>query len=317
MRSDSGSNPGGALRASRLITPSEWYQLLNGKTFFWVAEKDLKKFLNAKLYRVRPHDVLTVDTREMLRRHRDRITLAPFNTGSTLGRRRSRGPESFQRIEDYSLDDPHSHVVELAVAHHVPDIADLTLAVEAAKRVRSTGSSANVTWGVFAGAWAETALPHAGPWRRRASRVSGIPVRSANAWRSREQRLLRNAQPLLPLGGLVPVRAVGAVPRQQNQRRGQCSEPRRDAGGGQGRPHRPLRAPQRRRPARTSDAPRGSVLASRGRTTRRPAGIRFERARWRRIGHVSTTSVLAAGGVWPVRTGDQMDGRRSVWREAA
>ena len=32
----------------------------------------------------RPHDVLTVDTREKLRRHRDRITLAPFNTGSTL-----------------------------------------------------------------------------------------------------------------------------------------------------------------------------------------------------------------------------------------
>ena len=69
-----------------------------------------------------------------------------------------------------------------------------------------------MTWGVFAGAWAETALPHAGPWRRRASRVSGIPVRSANAWRSGEQRLLRNAQPLLSLGGLVPVRAVGAVP---------------------------------------------------------------------------------------------------------
>ena len=118
------------------MTPSEWYQLLNGKTFFWVAERDLKKFLNAALYRARPHDVLTVDTREMLRRHRDRITLAPFNTGSTLGRRRSRGPKTFQRFEDYSLDDPHSHVVELAVAHHVPDIADLTMAVE---RRRASG----------------------------------------------------------------------------------------------------------------------------------------------------------------------------------
>ena len=171
-----------------------------------------------------------------------------------------------------------------------------------------------MTWGVFAGAWAETALPHAGPWRRRASRVSGIPVRSTNAWWSGEQRLLRNAQPLLPLRGLIPIRAVGAVPRQQDQRRDQCSEPRCEAGGGQGRPHGPLRAPQRGRPARTSDAPRDLVLSSRGRSTRRPGVTRFERARWRGIGHVSTTSVLAAGGVWPVRTGDQMDGRRRVWR---
>ena len=29
------------------MTPSEWYQLLNGKTFFWVCERDLKKLLNA------------------------------------------------------------------------------------------------------------------------------------------------------------------------------------------------------------------------------------------------------------------------------
>ena len=119
------------------MTPSEWYQLLNGKTFFWVCERDLKKLLNASPYKSRPHDVLTVDTREMLRRHRDRITLAPFNTGSTLGRRRSRGPESFQRLEDYSLDDPHSGVVELAVAHHVPDIADFTVTV---KRRRASGA---------------------------------------------------------------------------------------------------------------------------------------------------------------------------------
>ncbi|MCY4393120.1 MAG: hypothetical protein OXE43_13890 [Chloroflexi bacterium] len=112
------------------MTTGEWYQLLNGKTFFWVCERDLKKFLNASLYKARPHDVLTVDTREMLRRHWDRITLAPFNTGSTLGRRRSRGPGTFQRIEDYSLGDRHSDVVELAVAHHVPDIADLTMALE-------------------------------------------------------------------------------------------------------------------------------------------------------------------------------------------
>ena len=112
------------------MTPGEWYQLLNGKTFFWVCERDLKKLLNASLYKSRPHDVLTVDTREMLRRHRDCITLAPFNTGSTFGPRRSRGPKTFQRIEDYSLGDPHSDVVELAVAHHVPDIADFTMTVE-------------------------------------------------------------------------------------------------------------------------------------------------------------------------------------------
>lgn len=110
------------------ITVKEWYELLNSKTFFWTSEERLGWFLNAKAYRSHTHDVITLDTAEMVRRHAERITLAPFNTGSTLGARHRRGPRTFQRIEDFPLG--RRRVVELAVDYHVPDIADFTLSVE-------------------------------------------------------------------------------------------------------------------------------------------------------------------------------------------
>ncbi len=109
------------------VTVQGWYELLNGKTFFWTSEERLRWFLNAKAYRGHAHDVVTVDTAEMVRRHAERVTLAPINTGSTLGARHRRGPRTFQRIEDFPLE--RRRVVELAVDYRVPDIADFTLSV--------------------------------------------------------------------------------------------------------------------------------------------------------------------------------------------
>lgn len=116
------------------ITVRGWYELLNGKTFFWTIEERLGRFLNAKAYRGRTHDVITVDTAEMVRRHAERITLAPINTGSTLGARHRRGPRTFQRIGDFPVE--RRRVVELAVDYSVPDLADFTLTV---KRRRGKG----------------------------------------------------------------------------------------------------------------------------------------------------------------------------------
>ena len=210
MRSDSGSNPSGAMRASRLttphgvavirdqrpmppktlelvldgMTPSEWYQL--GKTFLGGA-REMLEFL---VYRAR-----AVPVDQMLQAPSPQ-SRAPFNPAPRLapGALVAPGPSSVSRT---SLDDPHSHVVD-AVTHHVPDIADLRWLWRASRDHRF-----RCDLGRRDGASSHPTV---------ASRVSGIPVRSANPWLSGEQRLLRNAQPLLPLGGLVPVRAVGAVP---------------------------------------------------------------------------------------------------------
>ena len=126
------------------MTPREWYELLNGKTFFWLTEERLGWFLNAKLYRGRVHDVITVDTGRLLRRHWDRITVATINTGSTLGRKWRRGSSTFQSIKDYPLDGRKPGIVELAVEYHVPYIADVALSVE--RRTASGSRAAVPVW---------------------------------------------------------------------------------------------------------------------------------------------------------------------------
>ncbi len=66
------------------MTVGEWCELLNHKTFFWVSEARLEKLLGARAYRNRAHDVITVDTRRLVERDLDRITLAPINSGVAL-----------------------------------------------------------------------------------------------------------------------------------------------------------------------------------------------------------------------------------------
>ena len=113
------------------MSPPDWYRLLNRKSFFWVTEDRLFRLLNAGPYKNRVHDVLRVDTRELLERHGDRITLAPFNTGvSSFGPKFKRGPDTFLSIPDYPLGTKHDEVVEVVADYHVPDVAEFTLAVE-------------------------------------------------------------------------------------------------------------------------------------------------------------------------------------------
>ena len=113
------------------LAPSDWYQLLNRKSFFWASKDRLLRLLNARLYRNRVHDVLTIDTHKLVERHSEHITLASFNTGvSSFGRKYRRGIDTFQSIEDFPMGTPSSEVVEVVVDYGVPDIAECTLAVE-------------------------------------------------------------------------------------------------------------------------------------------------------------------------------------------
>ena len=109
------------------MSPREWYEHLNRRVFFWVEQERLLKLLNARAYRDRPHLVLEVDTSALLRRHADRVTISPINSGATFAMNPApRGPDTFRRLADHSDNRP---VVELAVDYAVPDIADFTISV--------------------------------------------------------------------------------------------------------------------------------------------------------------------------------------------
>ena len=87
------------------MTPTQWYRLLNGKTFFWTTQDRLQKMLNAKPYRNDSQDVITVDTRKLVDRHQEQITLSRINSGSTNGQAR-RGSRTFQDYRRVSSHPP-------------------------------------------------------------------------------------------------------------------------------------------------------------------------------------------------------------------
>ncbi len=112
------------------LTPPEWYRLLNRKCFLWATKDRLLTFLNSISCRNRIQDVLTVNTRELLKRYSKRISLTSFNTGAVGRGRKRRGVNSFQNIEDFAQERKRNKVVEVVVDCCVPDVAHFTLSVE-------------------------------------------------------------------------------------------------------------------------------------------------------------------------------------------
>lgn len=112
------------------LQPADWYAILNSRVFFWLSEDRLHRLLTAGAYRDHEHDVLLIDTRSLIAAHRHRITLCPYNSGSTVMNPVARDESTFSKIEDY----PYAHwrrkrargerVVELTVDYAVPDLAD-------------------------------------------------------------------------------------------------------------------------------------------------------------------------------------------------
>jgi len=110
------------------MQPAEWYRLLNERAFLSLSRKRLLRLLQARPYREDEHDVIEVASAPLVEAYRDRITLAPINTGFTARYPAPRGSGTFLPIADY----PYAHwrakrakgerVVELAVSPGVPDI---------------------------------------------------------------------------------------------------------------------------------------------------------------------------------------------------
>ena len=111
-------------------TPQQWYELLNGKSFFWPTKERLMRLLNAKLYRNRSHDVIIVDTKSLLERHIDNVTLSPINSGFSLFGKGKRSLKTFKSVEEYPPITNCNDVVELAVEYCVKDVAYLVVSVE-------------------------------------------------------------------------------------------------------------------------------------------------------------------------------------------
>jgi len=107
------------------VTPQQWFELLNRRTFFWTNLTGLGYMLGAKLYRNRSHYVITVDSKELLRRHADKVSLSGMNSGSLYGQKK-RSADTFKSISEHKM----PWVNELAVDYSVPDITELMTSVK-------------------------------------------------------------------------------------------------------------------------------------------------------------------------------------------
>jgi hypothetical protein len=137
VRDQKPMNDAGLLRSLEGgLVPTDWYQLLNARVFFWVSHEKLEKLLQARAYRDKRQTVLTVDTAKLLARHEARVLLSPINSGATKPFPAQRGPDTFLPMARYPFSDwdrrrKRRHpVAELTVTHSVPDVRDFVLRVE-------------------------------------------------------------------------------------------------------------------------------------------------------------------------------------------
>lgn len=112
-------------RLSPGTTLVEFLDALNTRVFFHASEERLRRLLNARHYRSKPHDVLICDTRILLAGHSE-VDLCPWNSGSVhLRSMPRRGPGTFEPLEDYDWEawrrrrGTRDAVVELTVRDRV------------------------------------------------------------------------------------------------------------------------------------------------------------------------------------------------------
>lgn len=110
------------------LQPSDWYQLLNARVFFWLTRERLSRLLSARPYRALEHDVLELDSAALVAAYRDRISLSPINSGATKPFGTPRGRDTFLPITDFPYAEwmrrrsAREAVVELCVLGGVPDV---------------------------------------------------------------------------------------------------------------------------------------------------------------------------------------------------
>ena len=113
------------------LTPEDWYRLVNAFVFFWVDRERVDRLLGAKAYRSSRHLLLELRSRDLMDRHAAATVLSPLNTGATKPMPHPRGRNCFVPLAQYPFAfwcqkrNPRTAVVELAVRHAVPDLADM------------------------------------------------------------------------------------------------------------------------------------------------------------------------------------------------
>ncbi len=103
------------------MSPDHWVDLLNSRVFFWTDPEHAAALTGAATYRAQAGLLLKLQTEPILRAYRHRIQLADINTGYTLRKPATRGPETFRSLADYPSGGI-ARVKELTILGSIPDL---------------------------------------------------------------------------------------------------------------------------------------------------------------------------------------------------
>jgi hypothetical protein len=124
----------------RVLNPdtsiAEWLALLDSLVFLWPTTKRVRCFLQAEAYAEKQHDVIVLETAQLIARHGDRLLLSRLNSGATRSIEHKRGRDTF-----WPLDDPRTTerlrggrrdraVAEIAVPGGVSDASEFAIRIE-------------------------------------------------------------------------------------------------------------------------------------------------------------------------------------------
>jgi hypothetical protein len=87
------------------LSPADWLVLLNRRVFLWPSRQAVEGLLAARANRGRTKLVVEFDTLSLAAAHRDRVEIAPINTGNTRRRPARRGLSIFTPLDRHSYDD--------------------------------------------------------------------------------------------------------------------------------------------------------------------------------------------------------------------
>lgn len=131
----------GLLRSLTDATPREFFEFLNDRVFFWLTHKRLATMNAAAAYDAIDQIVFTLDTASALAAHHRSVLLSPMNSGATRPMPHPRSIAMFKPIGefDWEMKRPKGNrVVELTIAHRVPDFMDHVIRVEGRSSARGT-----------------------------------------------------------------------------------------------------------------------------------------------------------------------------------
>lgn len=120
----------------RDMTASEWYRMLNGYVFLWPSLQRRDRMLCS--YQNQHHDVLTIDSKQLLAQYSDKMMLSPINSGSTLYNPALRGRDTFVPFDQCPFSEwlrrrrkrPEEVVAEVTLSYRISGIELVVQRVE-------------------------------------------------------------------------------------------------------------------------------------------------------------------------------------------